>query len=64
MANSIDLVTKFVEIIDAVYKQESLTARLDAMTRPVEFGGANEVKVLKLSTVGLGDYSRATGYPS
>ena len=64
MANSIYLVTKFVEIIDAVYKQESLTARLDAMTRPVEFGGANEVKVLKLSTVGLGDYSRATGYPA
>jgi hypothetical protein len=64
MANSIDLVTKFVEIIDAVYKQESLTARLDAMTRPVEFGGANEIKVLKLSTVGLGTYSRATGYPA
>ena len=64
MANNINLVTKFVEIIDAVYKQESLTARLDAMTRPVEFGGANEIKVLKLSTVGLGTYSRATGYPA
>lgn len=64
MANSIDLITKFVEIIDAVYKQESLTARLDAMTRPVEFGGANEIKVLKLSAVGLGTYSRATGYPA
>lgn len=64
MANSIDLVSKFVEIIDAVYKQESLTARLDAMTRSVDFAGANEVKVLKLSTVGLGTYSRAAGYPA
>ena len=31
MGNDIDLVSKFVEIIDAVYKEESLTARLDAM---------------------------------
>ncbi len=64
MANSIDLVTKFLEILDAVYKRESLTAPLDAMTQAVEFAGANEVKVLKLSTVGLGDYSRNTGYPA
>ena len=64
MANDIDLVSKFVEIIDAVYKEESLTARLDAMTQDVPFAGANEVKVLKLSTVGLGNYSRATGYPA
>jgi hypothetical protein len=39
MANSIDLVSKFLEIIDAVYKAESLTARLDAMTQPVPFAG-------------------------
>jgi len=64
MENDIDLVSKFVEIIDAVYKEESLTARLDAMTQDVPFAGANEVKVLKLSTVGLGNYSRATGYPA
>ena len=64
MGNDIDLVSKFVEIIDAVYKEESLTARLDAMTQDVPFAGANEVKVLKLSTVGLGNYSRATGYPA
>ena len=62
MGNDIDLVSRFLEIIDAVYKEESLTARLDAMTQDVPFAGANEVKVLKLSTVGLGNYSRATGY--
>ncbi len=64
MANTINLVTKFLEIIDAVYKKESLTARLDALTRPVEYAGANAVKVMKLSAVGLGTYSRATGYPA
>jgi len=30
----------------------------------VEFGGAAAVNVLKLSTVGLGTYSRSTGYPA
>jgi len=64
MANTITLAARFDQIIDAVYKVESLTARLDALTKPVEFAGANEVKVLKLSTVGLGTYSRATGYPA
>jgi len=62
MANSIALVTKFLAILDELYKKNSLTARLDAPTKPVEFGGAAAVNVLKLSTVGLGTYSRATGY--
>lgn len=64
MANSIALVTKFLAILDEVYKKNSLTAMLDAPTKPVEFGGAAAVNVLKLSTVGLGTYSRATGYPA
>jgi hypothetical protein len=64
MANSISLVTKFLAILDELYKKESLTASMDAPTKPVEFGGAAAVNVLKLSTVGLGTYSRATGYPA
>jgi len=64
MANSIALVTKFLAILDEVYKKNSLTARLDSPTKPVEFGGASAVNVLKLSTVGLGTYSRSTGYPA
>ncbi|NLD42331.1 MAG: hypothetical protein GX657_02435, partial [Chloroflexi bacterium] len=55
---------RFLALIDAVYKVESLTARLDTLTRDVPFSGANEVKVMKLSTVGLGTYSRAAGYPA
>lgn len=64
MANSIALVTKFLAILDEVYKKNSLTARFDSPTKPVEFGGASAVNVLKLSSVGLGTYSRATGYPA
>lgn len=64
MANSIALAEKFLPILDEIYKRESLTARLDAKTKPVEFGGVNEIKIFKTSVVGLGDYSRATGYPA
>jgi hypothetical protein len=64
MTQSIDLVTKFLALLDTVYKLESKTAQLDALTQSPEFLGANEIKVMQLSTVGLGTYDRATGYPS
>lgn len=63
MANSIALAQKFQPILDEIYKRESLTARMDALTKPVNFGGANVVQVYKTSLVGLGTYSRSTGYP-
>ena len=63
MATSFDLVTKFQPILDEIYKQASLTARMDAPTKPVDFLGAAVVKVFKTSIVGLGTYSRTTGYP-
>lgn len=62
MANAIEYAQKFVPIIDAIYKGASVTNGMDAATRP-DFTGTNEVKVLKVSTTGLGDYSRETGYP-
>lgn len=61
MANSIDLVTKFTDVLDEIYKSTSITARMDSPTQPFE--GANVVKVMKTSIVGLGTYSRSTGYP-
>ena len=64
MANSIALAQKFQPILDEIYKRESLTARMDALTKPVNFGGANVVQVYKTSLVGLGTYSRTTGYPA
>jgi hypothetical protein len=64
MANTVSLVSTFLAIIDAAYKADSKTAMLDAMTQTPSFLGANEIKVLKLSMVGLGNYSRVTGYPA
>lgn len=62
MANTIERAEKFVPVIDTIYKQASKTAILDAQTK-LDFTGTNAVKVLKIETTGLGDYSRDTGYP-
>lgn len=63
MAQSIALAQKFQPILDEIYKRESLTARLDGLTKPVNFAGANVVKVFKTDPIGLGNYSRSSGYP-
>ena len=63
MANSIALAEKFQPILDEIYKVSSKTGRMDAKSKPVKFAGANVVKVYKTSLIGLGTYSRATGYP-
>jgi hypothetical protein len=63
MAQSIALATKFQPILDEVYKREVITSMLDAQTKPVNFAGANVVKVFKTTPIGLGTYSRTTGYP-
>lgn len=61
MANNIELVTKFVPVLDAVYKRETLSSVLDATTQ-LDFDGGNAVKVMKVTTTGLGDYSKTDGY--
>ena len=60
---SIALAAKYQPILDEVYKNASLTAFMDAKTKPVNFGGAAAVNVFKTSMVGLGNYARSTGYP-
>jgi len=64
MAQSIALANKFQPILDEIYKAASLTARMDAQTKPVDFAGANVVKVFKTDPIGLGTYSRVSGYPA
>jgi len=64
MAQSIALAQKFQPILDEVYKLSSLTARMDSLTKPVNFAGANVVKVFKTDPIGLGTYSRVSGYPA
>ena len=61
MANNINLAEKFVPVLDAAYKKASLSSILDAATQ-ISFDGTNTVKVMKVTTTGLGDYSRANGY--
>ena len=60
MSNSISLAQKYLPLLDAVYKQESRTAVLDATQ--VEFTGANTVKVFKTAMDGMGNYNRNTGF--
>lgn len=62
MANSISYASKFLPVVDDLYKAQSVTECLDASTR-VDFSGSNEVKVLKVTTTGLGSYTRSGGYP-
>lgn len=61
MANTIELAQKFLPVLDEIYKKASLSSILDAATQ-VNFDGTNTVKVMKVATTGLGDYSRANGY--
>ena len=60
MANTIVLAEKFVPVIDGIYKKASLTSVLDAQTQ--DFDGVGTVKVMKITTTGLGDYSKENGY--
>lgn len=63
MANAITLATQFVPILDEVYKNASLTAKLDGASELVRAGAnANELIIPKLDMQGLGDYSRNDGY--
>ena len=63
MANSISLFKKYIDKLDEVYKQASLTADLDADSTLVQAGAnANEIIIPKMSMDGLGNYSRSDGY--
>ena len=64
MANTVNLVTKFLPVMDEVYKRESVTSILDMANENVQFIGANAVKVFKFASNGLGTYSRANGFVS
>ena len=61
MANSIALATKYLPLLDEVYKRESVTSVLDA-TNTVRFLNANTIEIFKMSMQGLGNYSRNNGF--
>ena len=65
MANNITKFKKYIDLLDEVYKKESLTADLDADATLVRAGAnANEIVIPKISLDGLADYSRNGGYVS
>lgn len=65
MANSITKFKKYIDKLDEVYKQASLTADLDGDNTLVQAGAnANEIVIPKMSLDGLADYSRNGGYVS
>lgn len=64
MTQQIDLVTKMLPLIDEVYKKEAKSAILEAPSELVqETQDANTFKIAKLALMGLGDYSKTTGFP-
>jgi hypothetical protein len=60
---AINLASKYVPLLDEVYKQTALTATLESPAEIARAGaGAREILLPKLDLVGLGNYSRSTGY--
>ena len=65
MPNEIALVTKYLPLLDEVYKVRAKSAILEAPSAFVQqTADAKTIKINKLTMDGLGDYSRANGYPT
>ena len=62
VGNSISLAAKYLPLLDEVYKREALTAILDTDASRVNWVGANAVNIFKFDAVGMGNYSRNSGY--
>lgn len=64
MANSIALFSKYVALLDDVYKAASKTSVLDGDTKLVTLNAdTNEMIVPVIKMDGLGNYDRTNGYP-
>lgn len=64
MANTIALAENFLPILDEIYKVGSKTSVLDAANGDIKFLHANKIELFELEMDGLGNYSRATGFPT
>lgn len=63
--NTIELAKSYVPMLDAVYQQTSLTAKLDGDSELcIQGANANELIVPMMTMEGLGDYDAASGYPA
>jgi hypothetical protein len=63
MANAIALFKKYIDMLDEVYKNASITSIYDGDSTLVQAGAnTNEIVIPKLTMQGLGTYSRSSGY--
>jgi len=60
--NNIELSTKYLPLLDEVYKNEVKTSVLDGDEATIQKGQNGEIKVAKLDMDALGDFSRSSGY--
>ena len=60
--NNIELATKYLPLLDEVYKQEAKTSILDGDETTVQKTGFGELKIAKLDMDALGDFDRKSGY--
>lgn len=63
MANNLEKSQKYLDLILELFKKGSLTARLDSESMQYDNSDAKTVKVLTVSTTGLGNYVKDQGYP-
>jgi len=63
MANNLEKSQKYLDLILELFKRGSLTARLDTESMQYDHADAKTVKVLTVSTTGLGNYVKDQGYP-
>ena len=63
--NTIELAKVYAPILAEAFKKDSLTQILETNSNRALYEGAaaDEVKIPILATDGLGDYSKADGYP-
>ncbi len=59
---AINLVTKYLPILDAIYKKQALTAPLEVNPDNIRFKEANKVELFNMAIDGMGNYSRANGF--
>ena len=65
MPNTLALAENWTSILDAKYRQESKTAALETNNNLVgTFDNAGKIQIADIALTGLGDYDRATGFPS
>ena len=62
VGNSIGLASKYLPILDEIYKRESLTRMLDTANSRINWIGAQTVNIFTTNPVGLADYNRNSGF--